>query len=566
MKNVSLNNQDCNPTTSINGNHKKTTPLSELVTSSLRTEDAQEIDEATNEDTIRIAALSREHLNRWKASRSHMRELEPQEPNASSKLQSGSDSMIRSTTEESTNAIVTDSNILANWSLWLLARSLAYRVHSNSLLRNGIFIMGTGVATAGFGYVYWILAAHAYSAYDVGLASALISAMTLASTVANLGVGSTLVQTLPGRKSGYAWSLTLNAGFAIGILAGLLAGGVVLVVLPLFSPQFAIVEQQAGYAFALLVGVPIMTLSTLLDQAFVAERASINMLVRNLAVAVLKIPLMVLPVIVLAHVGALGILLSGVVAMAVMLIAGMMLLLPRLRRAYCLAVRGIMGQVNSMLSSLAGHYFINLGGLASQYLLPVFVAVQLSPTDNAYFYTTMKIGDFFFMASSAVSVSLFAEGSHAADDLSRKVRSTAKIIALIIGPAMFICFFGGPYILLVFGPSYAQHGQELLRIFVVAAVPDAITNIYISVLRVQRRLRFAALLNVGMAVITLGLAWIFLPVLGIVGAGWAFLISQTAGSLTAGIDLLRLRHISRESQKVVIQGDSGHSEKEIINQ
>ena len=458
------------------------------------------------------------------------------------------------------------SNILTSRSLWLLVCSLVRRVHSDSLLRNGIFIMGTGVATAGFGYLYWILAAHFYSTYDVGLASALISAMTLASTVANLGVGSTLVQTLPRRTSGYAWSLTLNAGLAIGILAGLLAGGIVVVALPFFSPQFAIVEHQAGYAFALLVGVPIMTLSTLLDQAFVAERASINMLIRNLAVAVIKIPLMVLPVVLLAHVGSLGILLSGVLAMAIMLIGGMLLLLPRLRRAYCLAVRGIVGQIHSMLSSFAGHYFINLGGLASQYLLPVFVAIQLSPTDNAYFYTTMKLADFFFMASSAVSVSLFAEGSHAADDLSRKVRSTAIIIGMIIGPAMFVCFFGGPYILLVFGPSYAQHGQELLRIYVVAAVPDAITNMYISVLRVQRRLRFAAVLNVGMAVITLGLAWIFLPVFGITGAGWAFLISQIAGSLTAGIDLIRSRHHRRESSKAINQSDSGHTEAEIIYQ
>jgi O-antigen/teichoic acid export membrane protein len=457
-------------------------------------------------------------------------------------------------------------NMRTNRNPWLLARSLVHRVHRDSLVRNAIFIMGTGVATAGFGYLYWILAAHAYSVYDVGLASALISAMTLASTVANLGVGSTLVQTLPRRESGHEWSLTLNAGLAIGILAGLLAGGIVVVVLPLFSPQFAIVEHQAGYAFTLLVGVPIMTLSTLLDQAFVAERASINMLIRNLAVAVLKIPLMVLPVILLAHVGALGILLSGVLAMAVMLSGGMLLLIPRLRRAYRLAVRGIVGQIHSMLSSLAGHYFINLGGLTSQYLLPVFVAVQLSPTDNAYFYTTMKLADFFFMASSAVSVSLFAEGSHAANDLSRKVRSTALITSMIIGPAMLVCFFGGPYIMLVFGPSYALHSQELLRIYVIAAVPDAITNIYISVLRVQRRLRFAAVLNVGMAVITLGLAWIFLPVFGIAGAGWAFLISQTAGTLTAGIDFIRLRFHRSSSDRATIQNGSDRAEAEVTYQ
>ena len=96
----------------------------------------------------------------------------------------------------------------------------------------------------------------------------------------------------------------------------------------------------------------------------------------------------------------------------------------------------------------------------------------------------------------------------------------------------------------IFGPSYAENGQELFRIYAIAAIPDATTNIYISVLRVQRRLRFAAVLNIGMAVITLSLAWILLPLFGINGAGWAFLISQTAGTLYAGCRLSSFTLIS----------------------
>jgi O-antigen/teichoic acid export membrane protein len=424
---------------------------------------------------------------------------------------------------------------------WLWARSLAQRVRSDSLLRNSIYIMSTNVVTASFGYLFWIVAAHTYSTYDVGLGSALISAMSLASALATLGMDATLVQMLPQRKAGHAWSLTLNACLATGILAGLLIGAIVVVVLPLFAHQFAIVEHDSGYAFAFLAGVPLMTISLLLDQVFIAERAANNMLVRNAAVAILKIPLLVLPVVLLARVGALGILLPGILAMAVILIAGMLLLVPRLERAYCLTARGIVEQARSMLSSLAGNYFINLGGLIPYFLLPVFVATRLSPAENAYYYTTMKLGEFFIMGSFAVSVSLFAEGSHAADDLPRKVRSSAVIISMILGPAMLVCFLGGRYILLVFGPDYAQHGLVLFMIFVVAAIPDAITNVYISVLRVQRRLRFAALLYLGMAALTLALAWILLPVLGIVGAGLAFLIAQVAGSLTAGVDVIRMR-------------------------
>jgi len=422
----------------------------------------------------------------------------------------------------------------------LLARSLVRRLRSDSLLRNSIYIMGAGVATSAFGYIYWIVAAHIYSAYDVGLASALISVMTLTSALSNLGMGSALVQMLPRRETGYAWSLTLNAGLVTGTLAGLLAGAIVVVALPLLSSQFAIVGHHAGYILALVAGVPLITLSVLLDQAFVAERTANYMLLRNTAFAVLKIPLMVFPVL-LAQADALGIFSSWVLAGAVTLIGGL-LLVSRLGRAYCLALRGMVGQVRSMLSSLAGHHFINLGGMVPMFLLPVFVTMRLSATDNAYFYTAMRLGDFFFMGSSAVAVSLFAEGSHVADDLQRKVRSSAVIIGILLCPAMLICFLGGRYILLLFGPDYAQHGLPLLMILTIAAVPDAVTNVYVSVLRVHGRLRHAALLNLGMALLTLALAWMLLPTLGIVGAGWAFLIAQSAGSLVAGVDVIRIRY------------------------
>jgi O-antigen/teichoic acid export membrane protein len=424
---------------------------------------------------------------------------------------------------------------------WLLAFALIRRVQQYSLLRNSIYIIGTGAATSVFGYFFWILATHIYSPYDVGLGSALISAMTLASIIANLGMGSTLVQTLPRRAAGYAWSLTLNAGIATGVVAGLLCGVITVVALPLFSQQFSIVQTHIGYAIAIVAGVPLLTVSALLDQAFIAERAAHNMLIRNAAVAVLKIPLLVLPLVLVSGVSALGILASGVVAIAVVLIGVFLLLIPRLRRNYCLAVRGIGGQIRSMLSLLTGNYFITLGGLSTSYLLPVVVAILLSPADNAYFYTTSRVGEFILVGSAAVSSSLFAEGSHAADDLSRKVLSSARIIAMLLFPGMLICFFGGYYILSIFGSGYAQHGLTLLRIDTFSAVPDAITNIYVSVLRVQKRMRLAAGLNVGMAALTFILSWILLPVMGIAGQGLAYLIAASAGSLVAGVDAFRLR-------------------------
>jgi O-antigen/teichoic acid export membrane protein len=73
-----------------------------------------------------------------------------------------------------------------------------------------------------------------------------------------------------------------------------------------------------------------------------------------------------------------------------------------------------------------------------------------------------------------------------------------------------------------------------------------------------------------MGVINLGLAWFLLPTLGIAGAGWAFLISQSAGSLVAGIDVLRLHYLARYVSSGIIGSTlprtSGLTESELDEQ
>jgi acetyltransferase-like isoleucine patch superfamily enzyme/O-antigen/teichoic acid export membrane protein len=416
-------------------------------------------------------------------------------------------------------------------------RLMLQRIRSDSLLRNSIFIMGSTVVTSVVGYMYWVLAAHTYSAYNIGLASAFISAMSLTSTFASLGIGSALIQLLPRREAGHEWSITLNACMLAGIFTSLVGGVIVAIALPFLSPQFATGKSHLLYLLCFIVGVVLCTVTTLLDQTFVAERATGNMATRNAVFALLKLPLMLL----LVQIGALGIFSSWVLSLGATLIFGMLVLIPRLKRNYRLDTHGLTKQIRPMLPAFAGHHFINIGGSLPMYLLPVFVAVKLSATDNAYFYTTWMLGSLFFMVSASVATALFSEGSHTVSDLIRKVRNSVLFIVILLCPVLLVFFFEGNVILSIFGKSYAQHGILLLIILMISSVPDAITNIYVSLLRVQKRLRSAALLNLGMAILALILAWILLPILGIAGAGWAWLIAQSGGSLVVGIDVLRSR-------------------------
>ena len=93
----------------------------------------------------------------------------------------------------------------------------------------------------------------------------------------------------------------------------------------------------------------------------------------------------------------------------------------------------------------------------------------------------------------------------------------------------------------LFGSSYARHGTVLLVLLVISAVPDAITNLYVSVLRVRDRLGVAAALNLSLAAMAAACAWLLLPSLGVAGAGAGWLIAQTAGALFVLADVVRNR-------------------------
>jgi O-antigen/teichoic acid export membrane protein len=439
---------------------------------------------------------------------------------------------------------------------WQAALTLPGRLRSDSLLRNSSYLMATTVANSVLGYLYWMVAAHTYAARDIGLAAALISTMTLASILSSQGIGWTLLQLLPGRLAGRAWSLTLNAGLATGIFTGLCAAAIVVAALPLFAPQLAIVVRGTAYASAFVAGVALTTIGSLVDYVFMAERAADNMLVRNVILAAIKIPLLLLPLL-LNQAAAFGIVGTWVLAAAIGTLAGMALV-PRLGRSYRPAMRGTRGQVRAMLSSLAGNHVITIGGLAPMYLLPLFVTARLSATDNAYFYITWRLAGLFFMVSPSVAASLAAEGSHARPDLWRTARSSILIIAALLGPVMLLFLLGGHAIMAAFGPRYARHGLTLLVILTVSAVPDAITNVYVAVLRVQQRLRHAALLNLGMAALTLALAWVLLPQLGIAGAGLAWLSAQVAGSIAMALHVMV---VGRWSKIVTLAGPSVEHEQ-----
>jgi O-antigen/teichoic acid export membrane protein len=188
--------------------------------------------------------------------------------------------------------------------------------------------------------------------------------------------------------------------------------------------------------------------------------------------------------------------------------------------------------------------------------LPLMVVNILGAEQNAYFYIGWSVASIIFIIPAAVSQSLFAEGSHSQEQLGREVRRCLKINFVLIAPALIILLALGNKILWLFGRVYSENTTRLIWIIAPSVVPLSINYIYLSIRRIEKRMKSAVILSSFIAVVTLVLSYILLPGIGILGAGLAWLAGQTGAAMFVIYKLLFKTGGGIESAKAMT-GETG---------
>ncbi|ORW38331.1 hypothetical protein AWB90_23880 [Mycobacterium paraense] len=417
------------------------------------------------------------------------------------------------------------------------ARGFVGRARSDSLLRNGVFSTATQVVNSAFGYVFWLLAAHSYSPATIGLTAAATSTTSIVLMLSCLGVGGMLIQSLPRQDKHTEWSATFWAGMATVTFfaAALCAAGVA--VLPLISPELAAL-RGVGFAAAFAVGTVALTVGTTLDCVFLAERKANYAFTRNFSVGVVKVLLLGLMALAFGP-DAVRLLGAWGLAAAVGLGTGVVLLVRHIGVARPPGFSVLIRTARGFRSRVTLHQLIGLGAGLLTYLLPLIVTVRLSASENAYFYTTWMLAALFLVIAPAFSNNLFAEGMHRPEELGALARSAFKIMGAIMVPGLVAILVLGGTMLSAFGHSYSGHAVGLLRLVVLASIPDAVVHVYVGVLRAEARLVAAASLLVGIGIGTVVISWFLLPVIGISAVGYAFLATQLCGCAYVVVDWRR---------------------------
>src|SRR5579859_4984504 len=300
------------------------------------------------------------------------------------------------------------------------------RVRSDSLVRNSLYLMTSTAVTAGLGYVFWVVAAHAFARAEIGLGSAVISLCSTAALLTYLGSYATLIDRLPAKERSPEWTTILARTCAV---TAVITAAATVAVLPVLraAHEYRAFFSGPGPVLLTVAGAAAWTLVNLFGGAFIAARRAGRYLSIQAVVSAAKV-LFILPVAAVGA-GAAGLVGAWAAAAVLGVAAGAGWLIPRMglgrqsgRRPHRRTPVTAGGRLRlrrtarhrrpyappsaASVRLLAGHHLTSVGGAVTPLIFPVLVVIRLGAVPNAYFYVTWMVGGIFFTVSPSVSSAL----------------------------------------------------------------------------------------------------------------------------------------------------------------
>jgi O-antigen/teichoic acid export membrane protein len=368
------------------------------------------------------------------------------------------------------------------------------------------------------GLIFWIIASHSYSTHNVGISTAILSAVGIISSLSYLGFDTALIRFLPrsqdpNRKTSTAFSL---AGIVSLMLATLS-----IFILPYLSPHLSLLSSGVLTAAFFVSLSLINTLNGLTNIPFIAYRRAYFILVINCVFTVVRLLILIMA----PSLGLLGIIVSQAVATIVALVLTFYLLAAFADYHYRPVIN--LADVKAMRHFSMGNYVSTTVGSAPTLILPLVILSMLGAAFTAYYYMDAMIVSALIIIPIATSQSLLAEGSWDSTALRSHVRKAAKLAFTLMGVGVLVTVVVGFDVLLIFGEEYATHGYRLLVLLSIACVPKTLSIIYASLFRIRRNMTPVVVITCfDTVLIVLGSAWLLHDGFGLDAIGFVTLLTE----------------------------------------
>ena len=437
------------------------------------------------------------------------------------------------------------------------------------LHRDGLALVLSSGLTSAVGLLYWVLAARLFTPEVVGINSVALSTMMLIGGAAHLNMSYVLLRFVP--VAGQSARRLVIYVYLVASGLSALAGAGFAIGAPVWSPELVDVAGLGALIVFFAVAAPLWTLFTLKDYVFTAVGSATKVPATNLVFSLLKIGLLVVAALALVP-G--GIALSWVVATALLLVVTVVWQLLRLVPTYGRerADRAMPVTVGGVARFVRADYAGAVFWQAAMMGLPILVLARLDAEAAAAYNIVWQFGLALYLVPSGMGQSLVAHGAADPARVESARKETIRRALMLVIPAALVLAVGGQLILSLFGSHYAEAGAGTLALIALSAVPNVITATTTNTARVRQHRGVQFGVPASIAVLVIALSWAFMPQLGIIAVGLAWLAAQclVAGIVLVGtapwlpspiagwIDSLRNAALLRRIGPVALRQAGGH--------
>jgi O-antigen/teichoic acid export membrane protein len=391
-----------------------------------------------------------------------------------------------------------------------------------ALLRNPLYyssyaLVANTAATTALGVAYWAIAAHFYDRQTVGRSAALVSALILVSTFAQLNLANTLPRFIPqaGRSAGkfIAYSYAACSG------AALIAGLTFVTILPRLSAQWRFLGDSLPLGIAFVAAATVWGVFNLQDVALLSLHRPVVVPVENFVYGVCKLAMLVGVIWLLP---SSGIFFSWVLPLAITIPAVNWLIFRRYLKDREAAREPSRLNAREIVRFASVDY---LGGVLAQgsgNLLPLLVLSTLGATANSGFYIAWTIASGLGLIALNFGTSLLVEGAAAPHRLAELTRGVLTRCLVITSLGAGLLLIAARPILHIYGSGYVGAASSLLGLLAVGTIPSCLVVIAMSLDRMAGRVGRATLTRFVLAVFVLSGSWMLLKKVGIDGVAYAW--------------------------------------------
>lgn len=396
---------------------------------------------------------------------------------------------------------------------------------SNPLLKNSLYIILTSISTAGFGFVFWMIAAKMYSTENVGVATALISSMTLIILLSKIGIDTSIIRFIPEGDKNKIFSTSIIVTTFVSILLGV----IFILAVDIFSPELKFLKDPYNAIIYLLILIA-NSLTTIATVCFISIRRAELQFYQSFIIG--SRILFLFPFVFAGSYGIFG-------------SFGLSFILGLIFTFFLFSHSGIkLGYIidksflKNSLKYSAENYIINLFFTVPNQILPLVCISLLGDKVTAYYYISYAISSLLLMIPSSITTSLFVECSNGINLKKTVIQSLITMYLLLI-PSIIILYFKSSSLLLVIGKDYSENGTYLLQIMSFTSLFVPITLTYLSIKRVQKDMSTVIALSGSICMMLIGFGYFFTLKFGLDGLGYAWIGSYGIGSVLVGILMLK---------------------------